>query len=179
MDVIPGMDLPLGPLSTSGLPFPCSEWSAVRMNAAQPVPLVRHGETEWSRSGRHTGRTDLPLLPEGDGPGRAAGPGAADRPFTTVLTSPLLRARQTCALAGFGEVAEVDPDLAEWDYGAYEGLTTAESERTSSGLGPVCRRGARGRVGRGCRPPGRPGHRAGADGRPATWPASPTDTYCG
>jgi broad specificity phosphatase PhoE len=93
--------------------------------------LVRHGETEWSRSGRHTGRTDLPLLPEGVAQAERLVPVLKDRPVATVLTSPLLRARQTCALAGWGEVAEVDPDLAEWDYGDFEGLTTAEirSER--------------------------------------------------
>jgi broad specificity phosphatase PhoE len=88
--------------------------------------LVRHGETEWSRSGRHTGRTDLPLLPEGEEQAKALGPALDPYAFTSVFTSPLLRARETCALAGLGRGAVTDPDLAEWDYGAYDGLTTAE-----------------------------------------------------
>ncbi len=126
MDVIPGGTYPSGPVSPPGLPFPCSEWSAVRMTADSQCTLVRHGETEWSRSGRHTGRTDLPLLPEGVAQAESLAPVLRDRPFAAVLTSPLLRARQTCTLAGWGEAAEVDPDLAEWDYGAFEGLTTSE-----------------------------------------------------
>jgi probable phosphoglycerate mutase len=88
--------------------------------------LIRHGETEWSRDGRHTGRTDLPLLPAGEAQARALGPKLAGYRFALVLTSPLLRARETCALAGLGEGAVVDPDLAEWDYGSYDGLTTPE-----------------------------------------------------
>ncbi len=88
--------------------------------------LIRHGQTEWSRDGRHTGSTDIQLLPEGEA--QAAGLAARldGYQFTTVLTSPLLRARQTSALAGLDEGAEVDPDLVEWDYGSFEGLTTAE-----------------------------------------------------
>jgi broad specificity phosphatase PhoE len=88
--------------------------------------LVRHGETQWSLEGRHTGRTDLPLLPEGVEQARALRPQLAGFAFRTVLTSPLLRARETCELAGLGRDAVVDPDLAEWDYGAYEGVTTSE-----------------------------------------------------
>jgi broad specificity phosphatase PhoE len=91
--------------------------------------LIRHGETEWSRAGRHTGRTDLPLLPAGQEQARALGPVLADFPFAAVLTSPLLRARQTSELAGLATLATevlIDPDLAEWDYGTYDGLTTAE-----------------------------------------------------
>ena len=95
--------------------------------------VIRHGETEWSRTGRHTGRTDLPLLPEGEEQARALGLTLAGQPFTTVLTSPLIRARETCRLAGLGEGAVVDPDLAEWDYGSYEGLTTAEIRRERPG----------------------------------------------
>jgi broad specificity phosphatase PhoE len=87
--------------------------------------LIRHGETEWSRSGRHTGRTDLPLLPEGEVQARALGPKLTGYRFAAVLTSPLLRARETCALAGIGP-GVIDPDLAEWDYGEYDGLTTPE-----------------------------------------------------
>jgi len=95
------------------------------MNRHQCV-LVRHGQTEWSRDGRHTGRTDLGLLPEGVAQAQALGPRLAGYRFTEVLTSPLRRARETCELAGLGEGAIVDPDLADWDYGAYEGLTTPE-----------------------------------------------------
>ena len=87
--------------------------------------LLRHGTTEWTLSGQHTGRTDIPLLPEGCDQARTAG--ALVRllgPFGQVLTSPLVRAQDTCTLAGFN--GEPDPDLMEWDYGAYEGLTTAE-----------------------------------------------------
>jgi probable phosphoglycerate mutase len=92
-----------------------------------PAPrcvLVRHGETEWSLDGRHTGRTDLPLLPEGIEQARALRPVLGARTFAAVLTSPLVRARETAELAGLGAGAVVDPDLAEWDYGAYEGVTT-------------------------------------------------------
>jgi probable phosphoglycerate mutase len=92
---------------------------------AQRCVLVRHGETEWSLDGRHTGRTDLPILPEGEAQARALRLSLSDFSFTTVLTSPLIRARETAALAGLGEAAVVEPDLAEWDYGSYEGLTTA------------------------------------------------------
>jgi probable phosphoglycerate mutase len=88
--------------------------------------LVRHGETAWSRSGRHTGSTDLPLLPEGQEQARALGPALASYAFTAVFISPRLRARETGALAGLGAGAVIDPDLAEWDYGSYDGRTTAE-----------------------------------------------------
>jgi probable phosphoglycerate mutase len=89
--------------------------------------LLRHGATEWSRDGRHTGRTDIPLLDEGCEQARLAGElvrGYGLTHFGQVLTSPLLRASETCTLAGY--VGERDPDLMEWDYGAYEGMTTAE-----------------------------------------------------
>jgi broad specificity phosphatase PhoE len=88
--------------------------------------LIRHGETEWSLDGRHTGRTDLPLLPEGAAQARALRPVLAAHTFAAVLTSPLLRARETADLAGLGGGAVIDPDLAEWDYGAYEGVTTVQ-----------------------------------------------------
>jgi probable phosphoglycerate mutase len=89
------------------------------------VVLIRHGETEWSRSGRHTGRTDLPLTEYGEAQARALAPALAGEHFALVLTSPLTRARRTAELAGLAGV-EIDDDLVEWDYGAYEGLTTAE-----------------------------------------------------
>lgn len=88
--------------------------------------VVRHGETQWSADGRHTGRTDVPLEPAGRDQARAAGRALEGTNFSLVLCSPLSRARETCELAGLGEAAETDPDLAEWDYGDYEGLTTAQ-----------------------------------------------------
>ncbi|MBV8946395.1 MAG: histidine phosphatase family protein [Solirubrobacterales bacterium] len=88
------------------------------------IVLVRHGETEWSLSGQHTSRTDLPLIEVGRERARALGPLLAQWSFSSVLTSPLRRARETCELAGFGDRAEVFDDLREWDYGEYEGLTT-------------------------------------------------------
>ena len=90
------------------------------------VFVIRHGETEWSAVGRHTGRTDLPLTPMGRRQGEALAAVLQDRRFALVLTSPLVRARATCELAGFGSQAELEPDLAEWDYGEFEGLTTKE-----------------------------------------------------
>jgi probable phosphoglycerate mutase len=88
--------------------------------------LIRHGETEWSASGRHTGRTDIPLTEEGIRQARALGRYLAGRPFALVLTSPLSRAADTCRLAGYGSVARPSEDLLEWDYGQAEGRTTAE-----------------------------------------------------
>jgi broad specificity phosphatase PhoE len=87
--------------------------------------LVRHGETEWSKSGQHTGRTDVPLTATGEQQGKALGRHLAGRQFALVLTSPLARARETCRLAGFADAAQVSDDLLEWDYGIYEGRTTA------------------------------------------------------
>lgn len=86
--------------------------------------VVRHGATEWSRSGRHTGGTDLPLLDEGRRQAAELGRRLAGHDFALVLTSPLERARQTCEIAGFGARAQECDDLREWDYGEYEGLTT-------------------------------------------------------
>lgn len=94
-----------------------------------PVPigrlvLLRHGETEWSRSGRHTGRTDVPLTSNGEELARACGELLSGHDFVLALSSPLQRARRTAELAGLSP--EVDDDLLEWDYGGYEGLTTAQ-----------------------------------------------------
>src|SRR6516164_7866041 len=90
------------------------------------VYLARHGETEWSVSGQHTGLTDLPLTDRGERNARRLGERLKGMTFAHVLTSPLRRARRTCELAGFGAAAQVDPDLVEWNYGTYEGKTTAE-----------------------------------------------------
>ena len=92
----------------------------------QEVFLVRHGETEWSLNGRHTGSSDISLTENGRQVARRWQPFATTRTFDLVLTSPLQRARETCELAGLGERAETDPDLMEWNYGAYEGLTPKE-----------------------------------------------------
>jgi broad specificity phosphatase PhoE len=86
--------------------------------------LIRHGETEWSRSGQHTSRTDIPLTPDGERHARELAILLANKDFALVLTSPMQRARVTCNLAGYGSQAQVELDLIEWDYGRYEGLTT-------------------------------------------------------
>lgn len=99
---------------------------------ADPEPtllLVRHGETEWSRTGRHTGRTDLPLTPAGVEQATALRARIGARPFALVLSSPLQRAFETCRLAGLADVARKTDDLLEWDYGAYEGRTGVEIRR--------------------------------------------------
>jgi broad specificity phosphatase PhoE len=90
------------------------------------IVLVRHGETEWSRAGKHTGRTDVPLTEEGREQATVLGEALGDRAFMLVLTSPLSRAAETCRLAGLGDLAQERDDLQEWDYGAYEGRTTPE-----------------------------------------------------
>jgi probable phosphoglycerate mutase len=100
------------------------------MAASFPVVyLARHGETAWTVSGQHTGLTDIPLTERGAANARRLGERLKGLSFARVLTSPLQRARRTCDLAGFGAAAEVDPDLVEWDYGEYEGLTTAEIQK--------------------------------------------------
>ncbi len=90
------------------------------------IYLARHGETAWSLTGQHTGRTDVPLTDRGERNARRLGERLAGLAFAKVFTSPLRRAARTCELAGFGAVAEVDRDLVEWNYGKYEGLRTAE-----------------------------------------------------
>jgi len=96
------------------------------VTAALQVYFIRHGETAWSQSGQHTGRTDLPLTPHGEAMARELATTLKGIAFSLVLTSPRLRARATCELAGLSATAETDSNLAEWDYGDYEGLRTAE-----------------------------------------------------
>lgn len=97
------------------------------MSDVLPVLYVaRHGETAWSLSGQHTGLTDLPLTPNGERNARRLGERLKGMTFAKVFTSPLQRATRTCELAGFGAVAETDPDLVEWNYGQYEGRRSAE-----------------------------------------------------
>jgi broad specificity phosphatase PhoE len=103
------------------------------VNTAQRLFLVRHGETAWSREGRHTGRSDLPLTPEGREQAETLPAKLAGLQFAAVFVSPLLRARETCEIAGFADRAVVEPDLIEWDYGAYEGLTSAEIHKDRPG----------------------------------------------
>lgn len=100
------------------------------MADASRIVVVRHGETEWSLSGQHTSRTDLPLTEDGRKRAVALTRQLSGYSFTLVLSSPLRRALETCELAGFGEVVELDNDLREWDYGEYEGLTTAQIRET-------------------------------------------------
>ncbi len=97
------------------------------------VWLARHGETEWSRSGRHTSVTDLPLTAEGERAAKALRDRLAGATFDLVLSSPLRRALDTARLAGFGDRLEVEPDAHEWRYGDYEGLTTAQIQETVPG----------------------------------------------
>lgn len=96
------------------------------MSAFPEITLVRHGETAWSLSGQHTGRTDIPLTVNGEAAARALAPRLAGLSVSAVWSSPSQRASNTCALSGFGEGVIIKPDLAEWDYGAYEGITTRE-----------------------------------------------------
>ena len=104
------------------------------MNQSPPdVYLARHGETAWSLSGRHTGRTDIPLTERGEDNARRLRGRLEGITFTEVLVSPLQRARRTCELAGFAAVARVTPDLVEWDYGDYDGRLTSDIRRDRPG----------------------------------------------
>jgi probable phosphoglycerate mutase len=97
---------------------------------ASELWIMRHGETEWSRVGKHTGSTDIPLTEHGRDQARRAADSLAGVGFSLVLCSPLLRARETCRLVGFEQAAELCDDLREWDYGEYEGITSAEIHET-------------------------------------------------
>ncbi len=108
--------------------------SVTGMSRALPkVYLVRHGETAWTISGRHTGRTDIPLTERGERDAQELGARLKGMTFVNVLTSPLQRARRTGELAGFGAQAEADVDLLEWDYGEYEGRRTSDIEAERPG----------------------------------------------
>lgn len=100
---------------------------------ADNVVLVRHGETEWSRDGRHTGRTDLPLTAKGERQAEGLAAPLRSWQFALVLSSPLQRALETCRLAGYGAKAQLRPELVEWDYGRYEGLTSRQIAEQNPG----------------------------------------------
>ena len=99
----------------------------------QQVYVIRHGETEWSLSGQHTGVTDIPLTENGRDLAKLLHPVLAKESFALVLTSPLRRAKETCTLSGLGDQAEVDSNLMEWNYGDYEGLTPNEIHKKTPG----------------------------------------------
>jgi broad specificity phosphatase PhoE len=103
------------------------------MAAKHQIWLIRHGETEWSKSGQHTGRTDLPLTDEGRKRAEAVGRHLAGRKFALVLSSPLSRAVETCRLAGYGDQVQLTDDLREWDYGSYEGRRTVDIQKERPG----------------------------------------------
>src|SRR5690242_10533721 len=101
--------------------------------APNTITIVRHGPTPWSAAGRHTGRTDIPLNQDGVAAAKALASRLKHASFSLVLCSPLERARATCELAGFGEVAAIDADLQEWDYGDYEGMATVDIRKLHPG----------------------------------------------
>ncbi len=103
------------------------------MSSAVQLWLIRHGETAWSLSGAHTGRTDLPLTENGKRQAEASGRALAGHVFGLVLTSPMQRARDTCRIAGYGDHAQVENNLSEWDYGDYEGQSTADIRKLRPG----------------------------------------------
>jgi probable phosphoglycerate mutase len=100
------------------------------MTAPAQIAVVRHGQTEWSLNGRHTGTTDIPLTDDGRAEARASAPLVQAMPIDRVVCSPLQRARETCTLLGLALEPTVDPDLVEWNYGVYEGITTKEIRET-------------------------------------------------
>ncbi len=106
--------------------FRSAQQEGTPVGAPLQIYFIRHGETAWSLTGQHTGRTDLPLTPNGEAMARELATTLKGITFSLVLTSPRLRARTTCDLAGLGTGAQTEPDLAEWDYGKYEGLRTTE-----------------------------------------------------
>lgn len=114
---------------------------AAEVTIDREIWLIRHGETAWSRSGQHTGRTDIPLTDHGCDQARALAPVLATQRFDAVLSSPVSRALDTCRLAGLGDAAVAEPALLEWDYGQYEGLTTQQIRAQTPGWdvwhGPV------------------------------------------
>ncbi len=102
-------------------------------NNEQSVYIIRHGETEWSLNGKHTGVTDIPLTENGKSLAKLLKPILAKQSFALVLTSPLQRARETCNLSGLADQAEVDTNLIEWNYGEYEGITSKQIHETVPG----------------------------------------------
>jgi probable phosphoglycerate mutase len=111
-------------------------WNITMAEADQPLPklyFIRHGETAWSRTRQHTGRTDLPLTETGEAQARALVPWLRGIDFAHVHTSPLQRARRTCTLAGLGTAATIEPDLAEWNYGDYEGKLSVDIRKENPG----------------------------------------------
>jgi broad specificity phosphatase PhoE len=109
-----------------------NDWSAIDQSLR--LHLIRHGETAWSLSGQHTGRTDIPLTTHGEAQARSLEPLLGAIQFDTVFTSPAWRARRTCELADPGlPVAEIEPDLAEWDYGQYEGKVSSDIQKDQPG----------------------------------------------
>jgi broad specificity phosphatase PhoE len=100
---------------------------------ARKIWLIRHGETEWSHTGQHTSRTEIPMTEKGMLQAEAAGRELAGKQFALVLTSPRIRARETCNLAGYGDVAQIEPNLQEWDYGIYEGRRTVDIRKEVPG----------------------------------------------
>jgi broad specificity phosphatase PhoE len=103
------------------------------MSRASNLWLIRHGETEWSRSGAHTGRSDIPLTAAGQARAAAIGSYLGGKQFALVFTSPLQRARETCRLAGYGGTAQLEPNLMEWDYGSFEGRTSEDIRKNMPG----------------------------------------------
>ena len=103
------------------------------MSASLRLFLVRHGETAWSITGQHTGLTDIALTAHGEEEARALAPRLRATCFARILTSPMWRARRTCELAGLGAEAQIEPDLVEWNYGDYEGMRTADIQRSRAG----------------------------------------------